>query len=236
VVLKAEGKRKIDTSKTCMYCIDTIKGWKGIGHTKSECFNKKSEAGKKVKKVEADDDDDEYCAMCKHSKSDNKKRVVPIRFLNSQSHDFQVSHLGIWRPFSLRNSMVASRILFPSSKPRIPSFSHQRQHQCPRALDNIAETANITNMTKVAGTRDLETAATATTTPQPWTRDEVERIITWMEDHEEEIRGKQVQWHKEVKDQVFVDEEHIPVKRITEKMDNMRKGCEGNVTTFKVGS
>ena len=44
-----------------------------------------------------------------------------------------------------------------------------------------------------------------------------------MEDHEEEIRGKQVQWHKEVKEQVFADEEHILVKRITEKMGNMRK-------------
>jgi len=44
-----------------------------------------------------------------------------------------------------------------------------------------------------------------------------------MEDHEEEIRGKQVQWHKEVKEQVFADEEHILVKRITEKMDTMRK-------------
>jgi len=44
-----------------------------------------------------------------------------------------------------------------------------------------------------------------------------------MEDHEGEIRGKQVQWHREVKDQVFADEEHIPVKRISEKIGNMRK-------------
>jgi len=55
-------------------------------------------------------------------------------------------------------------------------------------------------MTKIAGTMKLKTAATATTTPRPWTRDEVERIIAWMEDHEGEIRGKQVQWHKEVKE------------------------------------
>jgi len=48
-----------------------------------------------------------------------------------------------------------------------------------------------------------------------------------MEDHEEEIRGKQVQWHKEVKEQVFADEEHIPVKRITEKMGSMRKAWKG---------
>jgi len=90
-------------------------------------------------------------------------------------------------------------------------------------------------MTKIAGTRKLKTAATAsatasataTTTPRPWTRDEVERIIAWMEDHEEEIRGKQVQWHKEVKEQVFAAEEHIPVKRITEKMGNKRKARKG---------
>ena len=82
-------------------------------------------------------------------------------------------------------------------------------------------------MTKIAGTRKLKTAAIATTIPRPWTRDEVERIIAWMEDHEEEIRGKQVQWHKEVKEQVFADEEHIPVKRITEKMGSMRKAWKG---------
>jgi len=48
-------------------------------------------------------------------------------------------------------------------------------------------------------------------------------LLGWKEEHEEEIRGKQVQWHKEVKEQVFADEEHIPVKIMTEKMDNMRK-------------
>jgi len=48
-------------------------------------------------------------------------------------------------------------------------------------------------------------------------------MIAWREVHEEELRGKQIQWHKEVKEQVFADEEHIPIKRITEKMGNMRK-------------
>jgi len=56
-----------------------------------------------------------------------------------------------------------------------------------------------------------------------------------MEDHQEEIRGKEVQWHKEVKEQVFEDEEHIPVKRIIEKMGNMRKAWKG-AKTFRVGS
>jgi len=60
-----------------------------------------------------------------------------------------------------------------------------------------------------------------------------------MEDHEEEIRGKQVQWQKEVKEQVFADEEHIPVKRIIEKMGNMRKAwkdVKAMQGTFRVGS
>jgi len=48
-----------------------------------------------------------------------------------------------------------------------------------------------------------------------------------MENHEEEIRGKQVQWHKEVKEEVFVDEEYIPVKRTTQKMGSMRKAWKG---------
>jgi len=52
VVLKTE-KKKLDTSKTCKYCID-FKGWKGIGHTESECYTKKREAAKETKKVEGE--------------------------------------------------------------------------------------------------------------------------------------------------------------------------------------
>jgi len=51
VVLKAQ----VDTNKKCKYCID-VKGWKGIGHTEAECRTKKRE-GKKVKKLEAEEDD-----------------------------------------------------------------------------------------------------------------------------------------------------------------------------------
>jgi len=50
---KADSKKKVDTSKTCKYCID-VKGWKGIGHTESEYFTKKREA----KKVEAESEDE----------------------------------------------------------------------------------------------------------------------------------------------------------------------------------
>jgi len=49
MILQTE-KRKVDTSKTCKDCID-VKAWKGIGHTETEYYTKKREAGKKVKKV-----------------------------------------------------------------------------------------------------------------------------------------------------------------------------------------
>ena len=62
MVLKTEGKER-DTSRTCKYCID-VKGWKGIGHTESECFTTKREAGKEVKEVEEEDDDDEGNVLC----------------------------------------------------------------------------------------------------------------------------------------------------------------------------
>jgi len=52
------------------------------------------------------------------------------------------------------------------------------------------------------------------------TRDGVERLISWMEDNQEQLRGKQIAWHKE---QVFGAEEHITVKGISEKMGNMKK-------------
>ncbi|RPB20104.1 hypothetical protein L211DRAFT_572676 [Terfezia boudieri ATCC MYA-4762] len=61
------------------------------------------------------------------------------------------------------------------------------------------------------------------TTPRPWTREEVEQLIAWMEDNREQLRGKQVAWHKEVKEQAFANEDHITVKRISEKMGNMKK-------------
>jgi len=37
-------------------------------------------------------------------------------------------------------------------------------------------------------------------TTQAWARDEVERLISWMEDNQEQLRGKQIAWHKEVKE------------------------------------
>ena len=34
----------------------------------------------------------------------------------------------------------------------------------------------------------------------PWQREEVEKLISWMEDNSEDLRGKQCKWHRHVKD------------------------------------
>jgi len=46
-----------------------------------------------------------------------------------------------------------------------------------------------------------------------------------MEENQELLRGKQSEWHKRVKAQVFRDEgdEYITVKKIGEKVNNMKK-------------
>lgn len=61
-------------------------------------------------------------------------------------------------------------------------------------------------------------------TVRSWTKAEVERLVIWMEANQECVRGKQSAWHKEVKEQVFADADHITVKRIREKAVNMRSG------------
>jgi len=47
--------------------------------------------------------------------------------------------------------------------------------------------------------------------------------VSWMEENPEQLRGKQAVWHKDVKDQVFKNDEHVTVKRICGKAANMRR-------------
>lgn len=73
-----------------------------------------------------------------------------------------------------------------------------------------------------------------------WTKDEIERMIGWMEDHPLEIRGKQSSWHKDIKDEVFKDNAHVTVRRICDKATNMKKQWGGataarNATGWGVG-
>jgi len=55
-----------------------------------------------------------------------------------------------------------------------------------------------------------------------WSREEVECLIRWIEEHEEYLRGKQSAWHKQVKEEVFSNHDHITVKRIADKTTNMK--------------
>ncbi|KAF8458007.1 hypothetical protein BGX38DRAFT_1155017, partial [Terfezia claveryi] len=48
-----------------------------------------------------------------------------------------------------------------------------------------------------------------------------------MEENQEQLRGKQITWHKLVKEQVFSTDEHITVKRITDKATNMKRSGWG---------
>ncbi|KAF8461924.1 hypothetical protein BDZ91DRAFT_736061 [Kalaharituber pfeilii] len=56
-----------------------------------------------------------------------------------------------------------------------------------------------------------------------WRKDEFERLVAWMEDNQEAIRGKQITWYKQVKEQVFAYEDHITVKKISDKMANAKR-------------
>jgi len=42
-----------------------------------------------------------------------------------------------------------------------------------------------------------------------WSKSESERLVAWMEENQEELRGKQITWHKLVKEQVLSSEEQI---------------------------
>jgi len=41
-----------------------------------------------------------------------------------------------------------------------------------------------------------------------WSKEELEQLVAWMEENPEQLRGKQAVWHKDVKDQVFKNDEH----------------------------
>ena len=67
VVLKADTRGPLDTSKNCRYCKD-VKGWRGIGHTERECRTKKRESsnqgsGSEIKKIDSkpfEESEDEF--------------------------------------------------------------------------------------------------------------------------------------------------------------------------------
>ncbi|KAF8426234.1 hypothetical protein EV426DRAFT_661134 [Tirmania nivea] len=48
-------------------------------------------------------------------------------------------------------------------------------------------------------------------TYKAWSKEEVEKLIGWMEENQEALRGLQRKWHKDVKEEVFADDENITV-------------------------
>ena len=59
------------------------------------------------------------------------------------------------------------------------------------------------------------------------------RLVGWIEDNHENLRRKQIAWHKEVKEEAFADEDHITVKIISE--NNMKRIWK-DASTFRVGN
>ena len=53
-------------------------------------------------------------------------------------------------------------------------------------------------------------------------KEELERLAAWMEEDPGGLRGKQAVWHKNLKEQVFGGDEHVTVKRISDKAANMK--------------
>ncbi|KAF8439174.1 hypothetical protein BGX38DRAFT_1208809 [Terfezia claveryi] len=59
-------------------------------------------------------------------------------------------------------------------------------------------------------------------TYKAWSKEEVEKLIGWMEENQEALRGLQRKWHKDVKEEVFADDENITFNRIRDKVSNMK--------------
>ncbi|KAF8445291.1 hypothetical protein BGX38DRAFT_1331077 [Terfezia claveryi] len=55
-----------------------------------------------------------------------------------------------------------------------------------------------------------------------WDKSDVERLVAWMEDNQEKLRGKQSAWHKDVKEEIFKDDDDMTIKRIREKAVNIK--------------
>lgn len=56
----------------------------------------------------------------------------------------------------------------------------------------------------------------------PWTDNELERYLRWMEENSELLQGPTNGWTSRLKETVFKDEDRIDVKRIKFKFHNMR--------------
>jgi hypothetical protein len=55
-----------------------------------------------------------------------------------------------------------------------------------------------------------------------WETSELEKLISWMEDNPELLRGSTNRWATKVKKSVFVTVDHIDLKKIKAKYHNMK--------------
>ncbi|KAF8418336.1 hypothetical protein EV426DRAFT_645415 [Tirmania nivea] len=65
-----------------------------------------------------------------------------------------------------------------------------------------------------------------------WSKDDVERLVGWMEENQEALRGQQKKWHKDIKEEVFADE-GITVNRIRDKLSNIQSHTQSSYRSIR---
>jgi len=61
-----------------------------------------------------------------------------------------------------------------------------------------------------------------------WLKENMERLVCWMEENQQSLCGKQSVWHKDVKEQVFAKGGETTMKQIGEKVQNMENAWGGS--------
>ena len=51
----------------------------------------------------------------------------------------------------------------------------------------------------------------------------MEQLIEWIEKHPEELRGKEIIWQKDAKEQLWPNDAHITIRKLTDKVANMKR-------------
>ncbi|KAF8416655.1 hypothetical protein EV426DRAFT_711845 [Tirmania nivea] len=95
----------------------------------------------------------------------------------------------------------------PSEQPNTPSPSKRPSTPIGKTSVSVSASATVTEVSKAN---------------KSWDKSDVERLVAWMEDNQEKLRGKQSAWHKDVKEELFKDEDDMTIKRIREKAVNMK--------------
>ena len=62
----------------------------------------------------------------------------------------------------------------------------------------------------------------AASRPFAWEKAEVEKLVDWMEDNQEALRGSKSACVKRCKEEVFLDRTEVTIERIGMKYNNLR--------------